>query len=149
LSALLAAGDNAAMQTEPPKADLPKRERSRFQFRLRTLLIGITLLAIPCAYVGWQAKIVRDRKSIARWIEDHNGELSDNFAGSSQKPYRPHVSWLRGILGDESAALILLPMSVSDDEKQQIENAFPEAEIIVGIQNGSTWLRYVPTPHRL
>jgi hypothetical protein len=32
--------------------------RRRFQFRLRTLLIGVTLLAIPCGYVGWQAKIV-------------------------------------------------------------------------------------------
>ena len=33
-----------------------------FQFRLRTLLIGVTLFAlIPCGYVGWQAKIVRER----------------------------------------------------------------------------------------
>jgi hypothetical protein len=42
-------GDNAAMQTEPPKADLPKRKRRWFQFSLRTLLIAVTLL---CVYFG-------------------------------------------------------------------------------------------------
>ncbi len=33
-----------------------------FQFRLRTLMIVVTLLAVPLGYVGWQAKIVRERK---------------------------------------------------------------------------------------
>jgi hypothetical protein len=35
----------------------------RFQFRLRTLMVGVTLLAVPLGYVGWQAKIVRERKA--------------------------------------------------------------------------------------
>jgi hypothetical protein len=47
------------MQTELPNADPPKRKRRWFQFSLRSLLIGVALLSIPCAYVGWQAKIVR------------------------------------------------------------------------------------------
>jgi hypothetical protein len=51
------------MQAEPSKAE-PKRRRRWFQFRLRTLLIVVTLLAVPCAYVGWQAAIVRERKSL-------------------------------------------------------------------------------------
>jgi hypothetical protein len=51
------------METEPPKANPPKGKRRWFQFRLRSLLIGVTLAAIPCGYVGWQAKIVRDRKA--------------------------------------------------------------------------------------
>ena len=38
----------------------------RFQFSLRTLMIGVTLLAVPCAFVGWQAKIVRERKA---WLD--------------------------------------------------------------------------------
>jgi hypothetical protein len=33
------------MRTEPPEADLPKYKRRWFQFSLRTLLVGITLLA--------------------------------------------------------------------------------------------------------
>jgi hypothetical protein len=58
---LPAVGDNAGMEAEPPKADPPKRKRRWFQFSLRTLMILVTLLAVPCAYVGWQAPIVQER----------------------------------------------------------------------------------------
>jgi hypothetical protein len=37
----------------------------RFQFRPPTLMIVGTRLAVPSAYVGWQAKIVRERKLAA------------------------------------------------------------------------------------
>jgi hypothetical protein len=39
--------DNAAMLTEPPKAESP-RKRRWFQFSLRTLFVVVTLLAVPC-----------------------------------------------------------------------------------------------------
>ena len=51
------------METEPPKAEPPERKRRWCQFSLRTLMISVTLLAVPCGYVGWQAKIVRERKA--------------------------------------------------------------------------------------
>ena len=56
--------DIAAMPTEPPKAEPPKRNRRWFRFSLRTLMIGVTLLAVACAYVGWQAKIVGERRAL-------------------------------------------------------------------------------------
>jgi hypothetical protein len=37
----------------------------RFQFSLRTLMIGVTLLAMVCACVGEQAKIAREREATA------------------------------------------------------------------------------------
>ena len=40
------------MPDQPP----PRR---RFQFRLRTLLIVVTVFAMPLGYVEWEAKIVR------------------------------------------------------------------------------------------
>jgi hypothetical protein len=49
---LPAARNNAAVKAEPPQAEPPKPKRRRFQFRLRTLMIGVTLLAVPCAYAG-------------------------------------------------------------------------------------------------
>ncbi len=36
----------------------------KIQFRLRTLMIVVTLLAVPLGYVGWQAKIVREREAL-------------------------------------------------------------------------------------
>ncbi len=51
LRRLPARTDYAAMQTEPPKANEPKRKRRWFQFSVRTLLIGVTLLAISCPIV--------------------------------------------------------------------------------------------------
>jgi hypothetical protein len=37
--------------------------KARFQFRLRTLMIGVTLLAILCGTVMW---IVKDRERLIR-----------------------------------------------------------------------------------
>ena len=52
------------MDTEPSKSERPKRKRRRFQFRLRTLMIGVTLLAVPCAMSDGRRKT------------SHRGELS-------------------------------------------------------------------------
>ena len=52
---LCAAADNSAMQTEPSKAEPPKRKRRWFQFSLRTLLIAVTMLSIPCAYIAHES----------------------------------------------------------------------------------------------
>jgi hypothetical protein len=46
---LPALGDNATMPTEPTKTDLPKCKRRWFQFRLRTLFVAMTILAVQCA----------------------------------------------------------------------------------------------------
>jgi hypothetical protein len=63
----LAENDNAAMEAEPPKADLPKRKCRRFQFRLRTLLLFVMICAIPCAWLGWQLERQRlDREIRSR-----------------------------------------------------------------------------------
>jgi hypothetical protein len=43
--------DNAAMEAEPLKVDLPKRKCRWFQFRLPWLLIGVKLLAVACAVI--------------------------------------------------------------------------------------------------
>jgi hypothetical protein len=38
------------MESEPPKADLPKRRRRWFQFSLRSLLIFMMLISIACSW---------------------------------------------------------------------------------------------------
>jgi hypothetical protein len=53
---------------------VPPPSRRRFQFGLRTLLIGVTLLAIPMAYVGWQAKIATRRDAMYRQLYSYSPE---------------------------------------------------------------------------
>ena len=48
------------MEAEPSKAEPPTRKRRWFQFRLRTLLIGVTLVAMRCWAVVNRQKLIRE-----------------------------------------------------------------------------------------
>ena len=65
-----AVGDNAAMQSEPPQADPPKRKRRWFQFSLRSLLIGVTVLAVICAVgVPLLREWLRPPEIVEPWLQ--------------------------------------------------------------------------------
>jgi hypothetical protein len=49
------------MEPDPLKAEPPKRKHRRFQFRLRTLMIGVTLLAAACWVAVDRGRLIRDR----------------------------------------------------------------------------------------
>jgi hypothetical protein len=49
------------MQTEPPKADPPKRKRRWFQFSVRTLMIFVTLIATAAWVVADRQRLIRER----------------------------------------------------------------------------------------
>jgi hypothetical protein len=69
------------METEPPKADPPKSKRRWFQFSLRTLLIGVTLLTISCANApGTAAPDAPNRKTAV-------GIDGDEFTINGQPTY--------------------------------------------------------------
>jgi hypothetical protein len=79
----------------------------RIQFRLRTLMIVVTLLAVPCAYVGWQAKIVRERKNLLTRLVDSGGgylayvpEEGGYWATDGKPVIEP--PFLRALFGDET-----------------------------------------------
>jgi hypothetical protein len=127
--------DNAGMQAEPPKADPPKRKRRWFQFSLGTLLIGVTLLAIPCAWVGWQAKIIHRRKAMINKLTRMDGacltvaqiaevEPSHEFDDTTLK-----LPWIRKWLGDEPMFGLYIPESVPEADANEIASAFPEAVV--------------------
>jgi hypothetical protein len=94
-------------------ADQPSPRR-RFQFRLRTLMIGVTLLAVVCVcdYVAHEAEIVRERKALLK-----SGRLS--LVGQVAEETR-RISWLRARLGDVDCWIIALDDKTSDaDQKAQ------------------------------
>jgi hypothetical protein len=114
--------DNAAMEAEPPKAD-PSTRKRRFQFSLRTLLIGVTLFAVPMGYVGQQAKIVRERKAVLERQRKHFSVIS---VPANQTD---HLSRLRRWLGDLAFGQFVLDASASDDDAEEIGRAFAEADV--------------------
>jgi hypothetical protein len=104
------------------------------------MLIAVTLLAVACGYVGWQAKIVRERKAMIERV--HNGlnglcetvnkylslGASLHFDPQLTEDQTPTVSWIRQWLGDEPVVLVLLPETVSQSDAEEIFRLFPEAE---------------------
>ena len=61
-----AARDNAAMPTEPSQTEPPKRKRRRFQFRLRTLLIGVTVVGVWTPPLMKAADAIHNARGAAR-----------------------------------------------------------------------------------
>ena len=100
--------------------------RRRFQFRLRTLMIGVTVLAVACAYVAHEAKIVRERKAMLAQIESAGGYWTWQIPTDP----RPTVSWVRQLLGDEPKQFLYLPPTTSAEDRRRIGVLFSETMII-------------------
>jgi hypothetical protein len=106
---------------------------SRFRFRLRTLLIVVTLLAVPCAYLGWPARIVAERRAELKRILDSGGDALVLSAIQAKQLHRagqpreiPFVQWL---LGDEYVQWIARPRD-SASEYLRVTQEFPEADVL-------------------
>ena len=128
------------MEIEPPQADPPKRKRRRFQFRLRTLLIGVTLFCVVGGYVGHQVQIVHERKRVLEWITAHDGEVVIKRKNPGAADYRPSIPWLRRILGDSPVAGVDFGGPPTTEDEAQIREAFPEMEdIYVGGKSFHPW----------
>jgi hypothetical protein len=113
------------MEAEPVK-------RRSCKFSLRTLIIAVTLLAVPLGYVGWQAKIERERLAMRDWIRSNGGYFptstsSEGFYGSELS--RWSGSWIRGRLGDFDAVYVVVPNGTSDEKLCQVKAVFPDAEV--------------------
>ena len=122
--------NNAAMD-EPVRGTPPKRKRRWFQFSLRTLLIGVTLLAVQCAYVGWQAKIVRERNTMRAEMKRRGTETVDfdDVVWDRSEKFRP-LYRLREWMGDKA----LFEVYVTNGELNspyvlRVKELFPEATI--------------------
>jgi hypothetical protein len=135
------------MEVEPPKADLTRRKRRWLQFRLQTLLIGVTLFCVVGGYIGWQTRLVRERRALLELIV-HDGGGYYYFVGESTcwslpkggklKPEGTHrlsdgneqaPSLVRQWLGDDFVYVILLPKSVPTTDATRIVQVFPEAHV--------------------
>jgi hypothetical protein len=106
-------------------------------------MIVVTLFAlVPCGYVGWQVKIVRERKSLAEpgvvagggYIEGnrstfYGADVFNGGAGSVTPRGKSNIPLIRRMLGDHEYLHITLWRSASDQLMDQYRAAFPEATI--------------------
>jgi hypothetical protein len=94
--------------------------RRRFQFRLRTLLIVVTLLAVVCGYVAHEAKIVRERDAMRLELKNLGWiNASDHTS----------LPFIRRWLGDEQYSMILVPRGTSNDYIARVKAVFPESNV--------------------
>jgi hypothetical protein len=105
-----------------------------YQFRLRTLLIGVALFCVAVGYLGKQAAIVRARLAWLAWRHgDHT--LDWVYVLSPRPKYivtgddEKSPSILRRLLGDERVGEIEVARTISDAELRDIVTLFPEATI--------------------
>ncbi len=89
--------DNATMQTEPSKAEPPKRKRRWFQFSLRSLLIVALFCAVASNWAGMYLKQKWTKQEAANLIVSEGGYVLYDY-GSKGSPWGP--SWLRKLLGE-------------------------------------------------
>jgi len=87
-------------------------------------LVAMTLLAVFMGWLGWELKVVRDRKAMVKWLESHGGNIFDypNRTGE--------LSLLRRALGDVAYSPIFLRPNTTDEERANIARLFPEADFL-------------------
>src|SRR4051812_34590700 len=111
--------------------------RCRFQFRLRTLMIVVTLLAVPLGYIGWQVRLVRERKgSRATNVAFFYKAIDMAFFDRERYPEPATISWIRERLGDEAIQVVRPRTGASAETIAKLQAAFPEAEFDWAIYEG-------------
>jgi hypothetical protein len=61
--------------------ELENPRRRWFRFRLRTLLIMVTLLSVPLGWVGWELDQRRREKAVVSWVEEMGRAVSQHGSG--------------------------------------------------------------------
>jgi hypothetical protein len=115
------------MQSMTDTAEPPKPRGRWFQFRLRTLLLGVVLIGSACGNIAHKARIVAERKT---WLAAHPQRMYDVTTalpdGRFGPPPKTTISRLRQWLGDHPCAFII---AYSINEKSDGKRLFPEAMI--------------------
>ncbi len=101
-------------------------------------MIVVTLLAVPCDYVGWQAKIVRAHQAVLERVKHAGGYYMEEAPTDPEHDgygwagrYEPPL--IRRWLGEPPVHMITLPFGFSHIEEQEIAEMFLGAYISGGL----------------
>jgi hypothetical protein len=108
----------------------PNSAIRRFQFSLRTFLIGVTLLAVALAVsLGWwcisEVRIAQERMALLGTLYAHGGEYQLLLDAEP-----PPMSFIRRWAGDRPIIVIWLPKPPDGLDVERIRKAFPEAQFL-------------------
>lgn len=96
---------------------------------LRALLVFTAVIAGPCAWIAYNAYIVRQRFNVLSLFESTDSCLhAANGLVRGQSP--PTISAIRRMLGDQPVPIIFYTASLDDAEETHLKEArqvFPEA----------------------
>ena len=104
------------MDADIERTTRPKRRRW-YQFSLRTLLIVVTLSAIPLGWVGWKLEQARRERAAIAWVEEMGGRVQ--FGGG----------WVDSWFGLGVSHVYLSNTQVSDEQVQKLRKALPNCRI--------------------
>jgi hypothetical protein len=107
-------------------------QRRWFQFKLRTLLIVVTIAAAACAWATHEGRIVQERTAVREWIEAGGGACVSNNLSLHVPPGAgiEEPSFVRRWLGDRTVTTVFLPRRFSDRDLQRIKTCFRGATLI-------------------
>jgi hypothetical protein len=124
------------MQTEPPKAEPPKRKRRWFQFSLRALLIFTVICAVAAGWLGETIERKRKEREAVAALVKLGGNVRYDYQRESGNP--PGPDWLRGLLGadcfSEVDSVIFFP-NVTGVTDAALENLKP----LIQLQRLELW----------
>ena len=119
------------MEAEPLNTDLPKRKRRWFQFRLRTLMVGITLLCAACAV--WIPGI-REQRELAAFTRERdefvNAHPEYSFELSSEGGQWVFTMDRRKVQLERCYSTVALPLNSTIMDREQAAILFPEANVM-------------------
>jgi hypothetical protein len=97
----------------------------RFQFSLRTLLIGVALFCIAGWWFANQFRIVQERDKMMSLPDCEIIIFGD---GPGHYGSKGGIPWFRRWLGDREIQKLRMSQSTTDDEVERYRAAFPEAD---------------------
>lgn len=109
---------------------------SRCRFKLRSLFVLLTVLAVVLAWGTHNYRIVEQRKAFRPQFNDHDFSVRAaavfKFDAAGLTPYpRPELPWIRRLFGDSPTSDLIYDPDADPDGSQlrRTRELFPEAKI--------------------
>ncbi len=96
-------------------------------------MIVVTLLAVVCGYVGWQARIVRERKTT---LDNFSRRKIAVFYVSEDDVLQSSLPWIRRQLGDRLVTWIGLDRNSPKEFREHAREIFPESTLLPFVFEG-------------